>query len=145
MVNYPDNTESCKLMHRVQQRLSEQKSGDFNFDALYVAVQQGERDLDIATYRGLLVDKATEERGRGLYTSRAVSAGELLICKKAFFFCCAPVEVAEISSYINVLAHPKEGRVIRGAQCDMVTMAIQKIFRNPSYAVDALSFYCGDY
>jgi hypothetical protein len=46
---------------------------------------------------------------------------------------------------MNVFAHPKEGRAILGAQSDMITKAIQKIFRNPSHAADTSSFFYGDY
>jgi hypothetical protein len=68
MAHYPDNSKSHILIHRLEQRLSEQKSSDFDFDALYMAVQQGVRDLDVATYKGLLVVQATKDRERGLFT-----------------------------------------------------------------------------
>ncbi len=132
-------------MHRVQRHLLEQKSGAYNFNDMYASVQRGDRDLDVATYIGPVEVKASEGRGRGLFTTRAVKASELLICEKAFVYCRAAMDMAKVSSYINILVYPKEQKVILGAECDVITMAIQKIFRNPSFVVDAAKFYCGAY
>jgi hypothetical protein len=43
--------------------------------------------LDHATFVGLVEVKTSPGRGRGLFTTKAVKAGELLLCEKAFAHC----------------------------------------------------------
>jgi hypothetical protein len=145
LAEYPDNKPGQDLMLRVQKRVLEQLSGGYDYNAMYEQEQRGQRELDIATYMGPLAVKETEKRGRGLFTTHAVKAGQLLLCEKASVYCRPAVESTPPSVYVNVLASPHEFKGFLGAEGDIVTLALQKAFRNPSAAASMAKSYCGSY
>ena len=92
-MSYPGNKAALKEIERCDQRFREQ-AGEFNFASMLdeaVSKQPSPR-LDRATYIGPIeVRKCViESHGRGLFTTKAVKAGELLLCEKAFMTAFAP-------------------------------------------------------
>jgi hypothetical protein len=87
---YPNNADATKELTRVRFRLWEQRNGAYDFKAIYKECSKlRPPHLDHATFIGLVTIKASEGRGRGLFTKKAVKAGDLVLCEKAFAHCYA--------------------------------------------------------
>lgn len=83
----PDNKEAASLLERARKRCHEQATGEYDFFQLQIEARTTTMTmpiLDVATYTGPVEVKASEGKGRGVFATRAVKLGELLLCEKAF-------------------------------------------------------------
>ena len=143
--NYPNNAEAKGQLLRTEKRLSEQEKGEYDFKAMYKAAEEFPPYLDNATYSGPVSIKNSEGRGRGIFTTRAVVAGELLLCEKAFSYCFAGGEESAGSSKTSLLINTQTNRMTMGTQAELITATAQKMLRNPSLAPSFTSLHHGDY
>jgi hypothetical protein len=155
--HYPANDLAGSQMSRVEQRLREQTRGEYGWRKMYDDVQAGERHLDVATYSAAVAVKPSPGRGMGLFTTRAVKAGELLLCEKAFAYCGVGEAASRRSNSSSSSNSKQQGSGIRlivdlvkegtvhGLQPYVVTSAIQKIVRNPSTKSTLLSLSSDSY
>ena len=85
--HYPNNQTARQEIARCEMRLREE-SGHYDFDAMIeeAIAKAPKSDMDRADYIGSIEvrDCAIESHGRGLFTTKDVEAGELLLCEKAF-------------------------------------------------------------
>ena len=130
---------------RTEKRLSEQEKGDYDFKTMYKAAEGAPPYLDNATHTGPVAIKSFEGRGRGLFTTRAVVAGELLLCEKAFSYCFASREEEAGPSKTSILINTQTGRVTMGTQAQLITATAQKMSRNPSLMPCFTTLHHGDY
>ena len=144
---YPGNEEGRKELSRVKNRLIEQKHGRYDFKTMYAATKIRPLYLDHATYIGPVVVKPAEGRGRGLFTTRAVKAGELLLCEKAFSQCYADLGNSShsSSSKISLLVNTHTNRMVMGTHGALITKIVQQLWRNPSLAPAFTSLHHGSY
>ena len=142
---YPHCAEARNELSRTEHRLREQEHGDFNFKTMYEAAKKNPPRLDCATYIGPVSIKASEGRGRGLFTKKDVLAGELLLCEKAFAYCWADSAEGNASSKTSLLINMHTNRAFMGTQADMITDIVQKMYRNPSLMPAFTSLHHGDY
>ena len=145
---YPGNNEAPKELARARLRFSEQRNGTYDFKAIYKeASKLRPPSLDHATFIGSIVVKVSPDRGRGLFTTKAVKAGELLLCEKAFAHCYVgdPEEDSGGSSKISLLVNTHTNRMIIGSQSDLITSIVQKLWRNPSFLAEFVSLHHGSY
>ncbi len=148
----PRNDAGREQMKRVLQRLYEQKSGKYDYDSMYESVRGGNRRLDIATFSGPVVFRPVPGHRGGLFTMRAVAAGELLLCEKAFVYngaadypgMASSDEQSPLSG-VSTLINMNDDSVTVGTLPDMIDTAIQKVFRNPSFLPTLVSLYSGSY
>ena len=143
--NYKNNIEAKEQLLRTEERLIEQTRGNYDFKAMYRAAERTPPCLDNATYTGPVAIKVSEGRGRGLFTTRAVVAGELLICEKAFAYCFASEEAGAGSSKTSFLMNPHTKRGTIGTQAALITAVVQKMLRNPSQMPSFTALHRGDY
>ncbi|KAL8694772.1 MAG: hypothetical protein Q9218_000618 [Villophora microphyllina] len=139
LTHYPNSDAAKKEIIRTKQRLTEQETGVYDFRGMYKAAEEKPPCLDNATFAGNVQVKASEGRGRGLFTTKDVIAGDLLLCEKAFSYCSSK------ESKTSLLMNTHTNRMTIGTQADLVTAIVQKMFRNPSLAPAFLSLYYGDY
>jgi hypothetical protein len=144
---YPNNVDAAKELTRVRCRLGEQKSGTYDFKAIYEeASKLRPPHLDRATFIGPVAIKASKGRGRGLFTTKAVKAGDLVLCEKAFAHCYANTkEDSANSSKISILLNTHTNRISMGAQSDLITTIVQKLWRNPSFLPEFAALHHGSY
>jgi hypothetical protein len=125
---YPGNVEATNELARARARLSEQQSGIYDFKAIYEEVYQMRPPyLDHANFIGPVVVKESPGRGRGMFTTKAVKAGDLLSCEKAFAHCYAD--------------NPEE----HSLEDDLITAMVQKLSRNPSLLPEFVTLAHGSY
>lgn len=146
---YPLNVLACASSDRAKSRLAEQKTGEFDFKLLQAEAKKlRPPHLDHATYIGPIEVRQTASKGRGLFVTKDVKAGDLLLCEKAFAHCYAPEEsdakkVGE--STISILMNTETNTAFMGTQADLLTSIAQKMYHNPSVSSAFMDLYHGDY
>lgn len=143
---YPKNLAAEKDLAQVRLRLVEQQCGTYDFEAIYKEVATARPPhLDHATFIGPVVVKKSQGRGRGLFTTKAVEPGELLLCEKAFAHCYAgsSEEASKGCSKISVLMNIHTNLVTMGTQGDLITAIVQKLWRNPSLLSEFVTLHHG--
>jgi len=142
---YPDNHQASALLQRARRRCSEAKSGDYDFELLQrEAKKLRPPHLDHATYTGPVEIRKTANKGRGLFVTEAVKAGDLLLCEKAFMHAYVP-EVGIDNPHTTVLFNPERGRGFVGGQANLIKLVAQKLYRTPSVAPAFTALHRGSY
>jgi hypothetical protein len=142
---FPDNNSAVVILDRAQARIREEKTGLYDFKQLQVkASNLRPPHLDCATYIGPVEVKATKSKGRGLFVTKAVKAGGLLLCEKAFCHTYASKQ-DESSSKVTTLLNLETNLASRGTHADLMKQIVQKLFRNPSIAPKFTTLYHGTY
>ncbi|KAF7588273.1 hypothetical protein BBP40_005927 [Aspergillus hancockii] len=141
---YPNNTAAKSEFDRATARLAEGQSGEYPFRRLQrEATKRRPPLLDRATYIGPVSVRPTESRGRGLFTTEAVRAGELLFCEKAFAH--AFHDEAGDSNDVSLLMNTETQTMTMGTQAELISLIAQKLYKNPSLMSTFTDLYHGSY
>ncbi|CAI6336317.1 unnamed protein product [Periconia digitata] len=144
-IEFPNNQQAIVMLDRVQNRCSEQQAGTYKFKQLQLdAKRLSIPQLDYATYVGPLEVRNSEGKGRGLFVTKAVKAGDLLICEKAFGYAHV-AENSEESSSCTLLVNTETERWFMGGHANLLRTLAQKIHKNPSLAPSFSALFHGDY
>lgn len=144
---YPGNKAAMKEIERCEIR-SQEQAGDYDFMSMLdeaVSKQPSPR-LDRAAYIGPIEVRkcAIESHGRGLFITKAVKAGELLLCEKAFNTAFAPDDskaVPELNDPHETESDGSKWRLkIRG---ELGASTFIKLIRNPSVVSAFADLYPG--
>ncbi|KAH8433206.1 TPR domain protein [Aspergillus melleus] len=152
---YPEDAFAKSEFTRALNRLKEEQTGRYNFKQLQIKAMGCDMlHLDNATYIGSVAVKTTESRGRGLFTTAAVKAGDLLFCEKAF----AHVFVANNDKERrHIIARAKEQDkdpaylmntkpdMVNSCQAKLVELITQKLYDNPSLMPAITDLHHGSY
>ena len=84
--SFPGNKAATSEKDRINERLKEQQTGEYNFKQMCKQAESTLPFIDCATFSAPVEIRESPGRGKGLFTTRAVSAGELLLCEKAFAY-----------------------------------------------------------
>ena len=145
---YPNNGEAVIQLRRVKRHLEEQRNGIYNFKDIHQHAQNlRPPHLDNASFLESVIVKPSEGRGRGLFTTKAVKAGDLVLCEKAFAHCYAKPEgqSGAEGSDIGMLFNLQTDRMTTGTQIDLITEVVQKLRRNPSFLQEFSALHHGTY
>ncbi len=140
----PHNEIAKTEFTRVQERLKEQSCGQYTFKSICTAAKESPPFLDNATYSSPVEIKASKGRGKGLFATRAIQAGELLLCEKAFSHCYADTSDGSASD-ISMLMDSETNCITIGTQGHLITAVIHQLQRNPSQMPAFLSLHHGPY
>ncbi|KAL8668576.1 MAG: hypothetical protein Q9168_006804 [Polycauliona sp. 1 TL-2023] len=98
---YPNDELAVVELERCRRRVEETVIGHFDFASWVAAVAEKVKErqpplIDAATYQGPIIVRRSGN-GYGLFTTRDVEAGDLLLCEKAFscafdFVTCPPID-----------------------------------------------------
>ncbi|KAJ4988889.1 TPR domain-containing protein [Stagonosporopsis vannaccii] len=142
---FPNNKQARDIYDRVGSRHVEARSGVYDFGLLHKEAHKLQPpQLDYATYIGPIEIKASKGKGRGVFTTKAVKAGDMLLCEKAFGHVYVSQEDTK-SSKQSLLINTGTGRGFMGGQADLLKLLVQKTYRNPSVARAVTELYHGDY
>lgn len=144
---YPLYPPAATELKRVCCRLTEQQSGMYNFKSMYKTISTiRPPQLDHATFIGSVVVKSSPGRGLGLFTTKAVKAGELLLCEKAFAHCYAGTPGdSDAGSKTTLLVNLHTNKMTMGTQGDLITNIVQRLWKNPSLIPEFTALYHGSY
>lgn len=139
---YPGNKEAKEVLLKVYRRLQEGKSGKYNFNEMRILTsnrQAGPVKLDCADFVGPVHLQNTLDSGRGLFATRDVEFGELLLCSKAFHVCYPETD----GSSVIVDLTKDQIQISSGSQ--LTSGIVQKLYNNPSTSKEFLELFSGDY
>lgn len=146
---FPQNSQASAALDRAQSRCREQKTGLYDFKQLQAKAKKlRPPHLDHASYLGPVEVKQKESKGRGLFVTKAVKAGELLLCEKAFSHSYAAEDAAdsnENSSKISLHINAETKKGYMGTHADLINLIVQKLYHNPSVAPPFVTLYHGTY
>lgn len=124
--------------------VAEQERGQYRFREMQAAAYMiCPPLLDHATYVGPLCIRETGSRGRGVFTTTAVKAGDLLLCEKALGY--ASIDIRAAQGEMPLLMNPVTDEVTMGTQVDLMTQVIQKVHSNPELLSELTNLYHGSY
>ena len=146
-VLYPGNQAAIKDIERCELRIREQ-SGDFDFASMLdeAITKQPSPRLDRAAYIGPIEVRkcAIESHGRGLFTTKAVKAGELLLCEKAFAAAFPPNDcVARAETDLPEEAKADGSTWRKKLRAELALTTFFKLSRNPSVVSAFADLYPG--
>lgn len=141
----PDHVSTSGKLERVVARCFEQRRARYQFKQLQEEASQRRPPLlDRATYSRFVKVKDSEDcRGRGLFTTEAVKAGDLLFCEKAFAYAFHDTKVND--KPLSVLINRETEKMVKGTQVELIRMIVQKVYKNPSLLPTLTDLYHGSY
>jgi hypothetical protein len=147
--NFPHNSQALAILDRARSRSQEQQTGTYNFKQLQAKARKlRPPHLDHATYIGPVEVKHTASKGRGLFVTKAVKAGDLLLCEKAFSHAFAHENTSDRNDGISktsLVINPETNQAFMGAQADLIKNIVRKVYSNPSVAPAFNTLYHGAY
>ncbi|KAJ3956710.1 hypothetical protein N0V92_006722 [Colletotrichum tropicale] len=84
-------------------------------------------------------------RGNGLFITKAVKAGDLLLCEKAFAYCYANEDDPVSRKNVKVLMNTSTNRSSMGGQANLVSSVVQKLHHNPGLMPRFMDLHRGGY
>ncbi|KAJ3535514.1 hypothetical protein NM208_g7101 [Fusarium decemcellulare] len=142
-VSYPENKAASPELHRVKARLKEQQNGEYSFRNMYKQAKMSPPVIDCATFSRPVEIRQSPGRGRGLFTTRPVSAGELLLCEKAFAYGWAGDDGS--TKNINILMNLVTKRMVMGGQALLLNEIIQKLYHGSQLGREFEDLHHADY
>lgn len=140
----PKNEQWKKKLQQGIDRLIEKNTGRYQFLKLHdEATKLCPPILDHATYIGPVAVKSAGHRGRGLFTTKEVKTGDLLLCEKASGY--AFVDELDPNSRKTILINAQQGTAMMGTQVELATVMIQKLRKSPSSIPGITDLHHGSY
>ncbi|KAI0595299.1 hypothetical protein F4775DRAFT_585593 [Biscogniauxia sp. FL1348] len=143
--SYPENTAALAEIVRVRQRLREEMDGVYQFSSMYKQSEATPPIIDCATYIGPVIVRSSPGRGRGLFTTKPVKAGDLLFCEKAFAYVYAGDDSPASLLKKTVLMNLTTKRTVMGGQAHLISQIAQKLYHNHESASVFTDLHHGDY
>ena len=142
---FSDNHQASAVLARARSRCVEQRTGEYDFKLLQLEAKKLQPpQLDRATYIGPVEIREAVGKGRGLFSTAAVKSGDLLLCEKAFSHAFVS-EKAVGNSRTSLLVNTDTDQGFMGGQADLITLIVQKLYRNPSLAPAFVALHHGTY
>lgn len=141
LASHPENAAATSELERTKARLIEQVSGYYDFRHMYRQARKTPPLIDCATFSTPVEVREAPGKGRGLFTTMSVSAGQLVLCEKAFGYSYAEEGTPGFTALMNIST--KKATV--GGQADLWTQIVQKLYHRHGQSHEFWDLYCGDY
>ncbi|KAI0133493.1 TPR domain protein [Xylariales sp. AK1849] len=143
--SFPENQEAWSEIKRVKERILEKKTGAYRFSEMYKQAKATPPNIDCATYDGSVTIGVSTRCGRGLFTTKPVKAGELILCEKAFAYSYAGDDDPTSRSNKTILMNTSTNKMTIGGQANLVTQIVQKLYHNHEGSGVFTDLHHGDY
>lgn len=131
-----DKTVIAELA-QAKQRITEQQTGDYNFAVMAQSATVSHRRLDHATFNNNTRIASTGKHGRGLFATKNITHGSLVLVEKAFCVVFADEIGKDHSTIIDI----NTNRVGFGTHAELLYKAVDKMSRNPKQASKFLDLW----
>jgi len=141
---FPENKNAKERLLRTFLRLQEQQTGKYEFLKMRHEVKEWgakKGKLDCAEYVGPVRVGDAGNKGRGLFATRDVKFGELVLCSKAFSVC----HKEAANDRLVILLKVKAKNLYPGTGTQLVQELIQVLYHNPKKAEKFYELNSGDY
>lgn len=137
---------SKPALQRIEVRLMEQNKGKYQLGPIRKHIDPSNKQLtgykvDAASYTRLTEVKDAGEAGRGLFATKAIYTGEIVLCEKAYGVSITPPDDKRVHCIIDVTK--RRFKLASGEP--LLVQTIQKMCRNPLSADKLFDLYSGDY
>ncbi|KAM0319433.1 hypothetical protein ACHAPQ_010341 [Fusarium lateritium] len=126
---FPDNEVAKLELQRTHLRLYEQKTGHYYFKEIYEQAKATPPLIDCATYSSPVEIRKSPGRGNGLFTTKDVKAGELLLCEKAFSYYYIDPKNPGVRT--NILMNLFTKKMTIGGSAYLLPQIVQKLYHDP--------------
>ncbi|KAI7775561.1 hypothetical protein LA080_006572 [Diaporthe eres] len=133
-----DDTVKADLA-RIKQRILEQQTGDYDFSAMTQSATPSHKKLDHATFTSNTRIGSAGKRGRGLFATKDIKHGNVVMVEKAFCVRFGDELGKEYSLLINI----NTNRAQFGTQAECLYETMDKIRRNPYQASEFFDLFDG--
>jgi len=141
---FPENKNAKERLLRTFLRLQEQQTGKYEFLKMRHEVKEWgakKGKLDCVEYVGPVRVGDAGNKGRGLFATRDVKFGELVLCSKAFSVC----HKEAVNDRLVILLKVKAKNWYPGTGTQLVQELIQVLYHNPKKAERFYELNSGDY
>jgi tetratricopeptide (TPR) repeat protein len=135
----PGDKDGKTYLKRITARQREQESGIYDFTKMRVNLTKARSRVDAATFTGKTEVKDSKNKGRGLFATRNIAAGELIMCEKAFCVVWGHEREAMTAMTYDI----RDDR-LRVSPIGLSKAIVQKLISNPSQIPNVMDLY-GDY
>ncbi|VTO88654.1 unnamed protein product, partial [Fusarium graminearum] len=127
---FPGSKVAEATMQRVKSRLLEQRMGKYKFKLMYeqAKAKDGPPLIDCATFSRPVEIRDSPGRGRGLFTTKSVSAGDLLLVEKAFSY--SYMDENRLWDQITYMINLTTKRATAGASANLWPQVVQKLYHD---------------
>lgn len=126
-------------LRKVELRLQEQSTGVYDFKKIMAGLMTGRPRVDAASFTNNCKVKESPGRGRGLFATRNIDSGEVIMCEKSF--CVVWGNEDEALTAMTYDGRDDRIRVFPAGLCKAI---VQKLSNNPSQIDKVMDLY-GDY
>ncbi|KAF5715964.1 unc-45 like b [Fusarium mundagurra] len=141
-VVFPKSVLGWSMKSTVFERLKEQDDGEYAFEDMLVEAQETPPLIDCATFSSLVEIRDAPGRGKGLFLTKDVSAGDLILCEKAFSYYFMDEKSHEI---YPVLANLPRDEMEAGGSVHLWAQVTEKLYHNPEHIDTIQELFHGDH
>ncbi|KAL1608229.1 hypothetical protein SLS60_003168 [Paraconiothyrium brasiliense] len=135
----PDDKDARTYLKRIEVRLHEQQTGAYNWNKLRAGLSQARPYVDAASFVSNVMVGDSEGRGRGMYVTRNMTAGELVMADKAF-----SVVWGHDKEALTAMTYDVRDDRIRVQPVGLSKAIVQKLIGNSSQISRVMDLF-GDY
>lgn len=135
----PGDKVATVNLRRVASRLQEQETGEYNMKKIKAGLAPSRPGADAATFVGSTEVRDSPGRGRGLFATRAIPKGAVVMAEKAFCVAWAHEDQA-----LSAVTYDLRDERIRVSPAGLTRAVVQRLLTNPSQ-MDRVFALCGDY
>ena len=135
----PSDKNAATNLRKCEMRLYEQETGTYDLIKLRANLSRARPRADAASFTSNTKVRDSPGRGRGLFATRDIHAGEIVMCEKAF---CV-VWGHESDALIAMTYDVRDDR-IRASPVGLSRSTVRKLLSNPSQIEGVIDLY-GDY
>lgn len=137
----PEDHDTLMELSRVKARMAEIATGEYNFGAMRSALKHGRLRLDHASYTHNVTVRSAGSKGRGLFATKRLRAGDVVMCEKAFQSCFRGDSSNDIYIVINI--NTNSGNT--GPHASLLFRIIDHLRYNPGHARQFVELWDGGY
>jgi len=135
----PDDKNASANLRRTEMRLREQEIGKHDLKRIKAGLSRSRPRVDAASFISNIKVKDSPGRGRGLFATRDIPAGEIVLCEKSF---C--VVWGHENDALTAMTYDVRDDRIRVSPVGLSKSTVQKLLSNPSQIAKVMDLY-GDY
>ncbi|KAH9210388.1 TPR domain-containing protein [Leptodontidium sp. 2 PMI_412] len=135
----PGEKLAVSSLSRAEARLREQATGVYNFKKIKAGLSTACLGVDAASFTSNVKVGESGGRGRGLYSTRAIDEGEIVLCEKSF-----RVVWGHHREALTAMTYDGRDEKIRVIPAGLNKAIVEKLRDNPSQIQRVMDLY-GDY
>lgn len=135
----PSDKDAATNLEKLEARLREQQTGEYNFDKIRAGLSKLRPRADVADYDGQTERKESKGHGYGLFATKDITAGSIILCEKALHIVWS--HEADGWTALTVDARDSQTRV---QPVGLTKALVAKLMSNPSQIEKATSLF-GDH